>query len=61
MQIDVLDSTCQILKVMHIIPLGEFFKETKVTDVKYILFPYTLDLVATSFFPEAWDSVFHQS
>ena len=33
-----------------IIPLGRFFQETKLTDVKYVLSPYTLDLVATSLF-----------
>ncbi|GAB5580076.1 complement C3-like [Prionailurus iriomotensis] len=29
---------------------GTFFQETKVTDIKYVLLPYTLDLVATPLF-----------
>ncbi|XP_062063635.1 complement C5-like isoform X2 [Lepus europaeus] len=29
---------------------GKFFRETKETDVKYVLFPYTLNLVATPLF-----------
>ena len=33
-----------------IVPLGRLFQETKLTDVKYVLSPYTLDLAATSLF-----------
>lgn len=50
MQNNVPHCICQILTVMHVIPLGGFFPETKVIHVKYVLSPYTLDLVATPLF-----------